>query len=561
MKSTYTLFLSIILTISTYSQSSHVVNIVFDGITNFTKNYKVTIDKSSYYSNKNYNTSGDQNTLSVNTMATGRHTLIVYRLSNNNPKYNSSSKKVLISKNTFMLKAGYDMDITINVTGQVQFYEKLSPVVAPVNYKIPMSINDYNQLLQKVRSKFSQALKGETESEAFNNSNNYFSTSQIRQLLTLISSENDRLDLAKLSYRAVTDSSNFIQLYDLFKMQNSKDDLNDFLRSRGWNIPDNPNGIKVQMTDNKFSQLVQNVKNKFSQALKGETESEAFNNPANYFNISQVRQLLNLITSETDRLDLAKFSYRSLIDTSSFVQLYDLFRLQASKDELNNFLRAKGWNIYNDQTSIKVAMAENKFNTLLQQVKNKWSQALKGEAESEAFNNPNNYFNTTQVRQLLNLMTQENDQLDLAKLSYRTIIDSANFILLGDLFKTQVYKDQFNTFLRSKGWTISSDQNTIIAPMADADFNDLLSNVRGNLIQFLKMNYERDIFNNPNYHFTTNQIRQLILLINSENNRLELAKLSYRTATDPTNFLQLSNLLDSQSSKDELSNYVRNYRR
>ena len=57
----------------------------------------------------------------------------------------------------------------------------------------------FNALLQTVRSKFSQALKGETESDAFNNSNNYFTTSQIRQLLTLITSESDRVDLAKLS--------------------------------------------------------------------------------------------------------------------------------------------------------------------------------------------------------------------------------------------------------------------------------------------------------------------------------------------------------------------------
>ncbi len=95
--------------------------------------------------------------------------------------------------------------------------------------------------------------------------------------------------------------------------------------------------------------------------------------------------------------------------------------------------------------------------------------------------------------------------------------------------------------------------------MAQADFNQLLSNVRFNFIQFLKVNYETDVFNNPAYFFTTAQIKELLLLINSEENRLELAKLSYRTVTDPANFLKVNTILNSQSSRNELANYVRTY--
>src|SRR4029079_18288648 len=104
--------------------------------------------------------------------------------------------------------------------------------------------------------------KGETLSEAFNNQNNYYSTSQIKQLLTLITSESDRLDLAPLSYRSVTDSSNFIQLTELFKMPANKSEFNDFLRTKGWtNINDQPVG-KIPMADAKFNTLLQTVRNK-----------------------------------------------------------------------------------------------------------------------------------------------------------------------------------------------------------------------------------------------------------------------------------------------------------
>jgi Domain of unknown function (DUF4476) len=558
MKTIFTILLCNFLSISDFAQSTQSVNIIFDGINNNTKNYKVILDKNSFFSNKDYNsTINNQNTVVINNLETAKHTIKVYRLKNNNPKYNRTSKKLLVYSKTFNLREGYDMDITINASGSVQFKESSTPGYVQSNDKTPMTKNEFNQLLQSVKSKWSQALKGETESEAFNNPNNYLSTSQIRQLLTLITLESDRLDLAKLSYRSATDSANFTQLYDLFKTQASRDDLNDFLRSKGWNISTGENIMKTPMVDSKFNPLLQSVKSKWSQALKGETESEAFNNPSNYFSTNQIRQLLTLITLESDRLDLAKLSYRSVTDSANFSQLSDLFKTQASKDELNNFLRTKGWNISTGENIMKTPMVDSKFNPLLQSVKSKWSQALKGETESEAFNNPNNYFSTNQIRQLLTLITLESDRLDLAKLSYRSVTDSANFTQLSDLFKTQASKDELNNFLRTKGWNIINNPTSIKTPMADNKFNSLLQNVRSKFSQALKGETENDAFNNSNNYFSTSQIRQLLILITSENDRLDLAKLSYRSVTDSANFTQLYDLFKTQASRNELNNFLR----
>ncbi|MEO6220767.1 MAG: DUF4476 domain-containing protein [Ginsengibacter sp.] len=560
IKTIFTILIYNFLGNSAFAQSTQSVNIIFSGINNNTKNYKVILDGNSFFSNKKYTSNNNnQNAVTIDNLETTNHTIKVYRLGSNNPKYNSTSKKTIVYSKTFELREGYDMDITINPGGRVQFSENTIDGSEESNDKTPMANYQFNQLLQSVRNKFSQALKGETENDAFNNSNNYFTTSQIRQLLTLITSESDRVDLAKLSYRSVTDSANFTQLYDMFKKQASKDELNDFLHSKGWNITNDQSILKTPMPANKFNLLLQSVRSKFSQALKGETESDAFTNPGNYFSTSQIRQLLTLIISESDRVDLAKLSYRSVTDSANFIQLYDLFKTKGNKDELNEFLRSKGWNISDDQSLIKIPMPENKFTSLLQSVQNKWSQALKGETENDAFNNPNNYFSTSQIKQLLTLITSENDRLDLAKLSYRSATDSANFTQLYELFKNQESRDDLNNFLRTRGWN-SNNQTSIKTPMADQDFTQLLDNVRINLIQFLKVGYETDVFNNPNNYFNTNQIRQLLLLINAESNRLDLAKLSYRTVTDRANFAQLNSLFNSQSSRDELANYIKNYK-
>jgi hypothetical protein len=500
--------------------------------------------------------------LTIENLETGNHLVKIYNLKSV-PKSKKAPQKVFVLSQNVKLRAGYDLNIRLNTSGPIKISETSTSVVTQSNIKTPATDAQFNSLMQSVRSKWSQALKGETISEAFNNTNNYFSTAQIKQLLTLITSESDRLDLAKLSYRSVTDSSNFIQLTDLFKIAANKSDLNDFLRSKGWNNLNDPSLGKTPMTDTKFNTLLQTVRSKWSQALKGETESEAFNNPNNFFSTSQIRQLLTLITAENDQLDLARLSYRSVTDTANFIQLSDLFKTAVNKNEFNSFLRSKGWNIGSEQYGIKTPMADLKYNELIQTVRNKWSQDLKGQTEGDAFNDPNNYFSTAQIRELLLLITNEDDRLDLALLSYRAVTDSANFTRLYDLFKTQANRDELSNFLRSKGWNITNDQaNTVPGvktPMSSADFDQLLANVRVNLIQFLKVNYETDVFNKPDNFFTTAQVRELLLLINAENNRLDLAKLAYKTVTDPANFLQLNNLFSSQASRNELANYVRNF--
>jgi hypothetical protein len=52
-------------------------------------------------------------------------------------------------------------------------------------------------------------------------------------------------------------------------------------------------------------------------------------------------------------------------------------------------------------------------------------------------------------------------------------------------------------------------------------------------------------------------VHQIIALLSSEDNRLNLAKLAFDNIVDQQNFRQLYDLFDSQSSRDELDNYIK----
>ncbi len=552
MKSILSVLFISFLSLSGIAQTTGSVNIVFRGVTKTTSNYEVVIDESRYFSNTNTKNTPNYK-ITLNNVATGSHMLKVYRLKNNNPANNTNSQNTLVYSNNFVVRPGYDMNITVLANGRVQFSESMAAASTSAGSTVQVSTAEFNRLLQNIQNQRSQSLKAEIVRDAFINTDNHFSTTQIRQLLTGITSESDRLDLAKLSYSGATDPVNFPRLSNLFNSVSKREEFSEFIRL---NEGQAANGsVKVQISDANFSRLLLSVKDKWSQSLKGEAIRDAFVSSNNYYTVSQVRQLLTLITSESDKLDLLKLSYKSVSDVNNYGSLSDLFASASYRNEFNDFVRLNGGIAVN--TGVKAQMTDTDFNQLLQSVNGKWSQSLKSDAIRDAFINTNNYFSTAQIRQLLVLVTSETDRLELAKQSYRSVMDPANFIQLSNLFTSGSNREAFNNYVSLQtGVAVGTAVRT---PMPASEFSVLMLSVRSNLLQILKISAEREIFANPANYFTSAQVKQLISLINAEPARLELARLSYRTVTDPANFSQLNDLFKLQSSKDELAEYVRTF--
>jgi len=102
-------------------------------------------------------------------------------------------------------------------------------------YTTPMTDADFNALMKDIKKQWFPGAKMTALSSAFNNTNNYFTTSQANQLIRLVSDEDNRLQLAKSAYPRITDPGNFSQLYDLFSSQARKDELRNYINSYSYN--------------------------------------------------------------------------------------------------------------------------------------------------------------------------------------------------------------------------------------------------------------------------------------------------------------------------------------
>lgn len=306
------------------------------------------------------------------------------------------------------------------------------------------------------------------------------------------------------------------------------------------------------MSNAAFTILLKNVKNQQSPNGRRSVIANSLNNTDNYFTAYQIVQLLQSVNSETYRLQLAKLSYRAVVDRNNFVRVNDILRNEESRADLESYV-----NSYYASDNGNTAMSDADFIILYRDLRTQWPGSTQINSLTNAFNDSSIFFSTSQVKQLLPIVTTENKILQLAKLSYRSVVDKANFNQLYFLLNTEESRDDLAMYVLHYNQHGNNDFKT--AMTAD-DFDDLYLSIKPQFFPNQKMNALTNAFNNPGHYFTTAQARQLTEQVSLESNRLALAKLSYRTITDRGNFNQLYDMLNSQSSRDELDAYVKAYK-
>jgi hypothetical protein len=429
MKQIFILIISVFFVVSAYSQS---LRVTFNG----NRDFKLVVDGKTYNSNSYLN-----NDVVVNSLS-GAHNVSVYRTNKR-----GISKRLYSS--TVSLSSSEEVHLTINKDGSISREE--SSASAAYGYRNPMSTADFNELYSNVNNQWGQSAKMSTVRDIFNTSSYYLSTDQTRQIVGLLNSEANRLEVLKLAYDNIADPANFYQLNDLLRSQASRTELDNYVRNSGYvdsNVGSN-NGYKVAMSDATFTQLYQDVLNQRNTSRKLSSATKVFNTTTNYFSASQAMQIISLVTGENNRLQLTKLALDNIVDPENITQLFNLLTTQSAKEDLDYYIRNNGYAGANYNYTIHTAMTDANFNNLYNSIRKKWLPLTKYNAALDAFNSSTNYFTTAQARQVIGLLSDENNRLNLAKLAFDNIVDQQNFRQVYDLFSTQASKDELDDYIKT----------------------------------------------------------------------------------------------------------------
>ena len=535
MKTIFLFLASCISVLSASAQSVSNVTITVRG----NNNEAIVIDNTEHVVYNDY-TTNTNTPIVVSNLQAGQHTLQIKRADEANP-----------SSTVFTTRTGYDLQIIIAANGSVQLKEtKWKAGNNNGQNMVAMSVTDFNNLYYSIRNQGGTAKRMTMVSDAFANTNYYFTTAQAKQLIQLVNSQSNRFTLAKASYRSITDPTNFTQMYEVLNSQSHRDQLAAYVSTY------NAGSSSTAMTASQFNTIYKTAQRQATINSKVSYIYNAFINTNNYFTVAQARQLVQLAPDEANRLYLAKISYRSIIDRTNFSQMNALLNSQASRNELNIFVST-----YDNSNPVytKVAMKEAEFNTLYRDIQNRYGIGAKMSALSNVFATESYYFTTAQAKQLIQLVSDENNRLDLAKTSYDNIVDQANFSQLYDIFSNSS-RNALEVYVRDHQTDpVYTPPVYTRTPMSNSSYTSLYNEIRNTYGFGAKMSRLTEIFANETYYFTVAQAKQLIQLVSDERNRLDLAKSAYGNITDPENFNLMYDLLTSQSSKNELSTYVNTY--
>ena len=312
------------------------------------------------------------------------------------------------------------------------------------------------------------------------------------------------------------------------------------------------------ISETEFDKLQKSISAKWSQSARFTAAKTAINTPTNYFTTEQVGQLISLLKAESNKVELAKLAYPKVTDVNNFSEINSLFSSQASRDEMEKYISNRSSTVVtnNDAHNARPPISNSQFKSLVRTVQNQYQQEGKVAVLTDAFNNKDQYFSTSQLQQLISLVTAENNRLLLAKLSYARVSDINNFSSLNNLFTKQSSRDELNYFVKYGTNPASTETYTNRTPITDAEFRKLLQKASLHFRQSSVVGDVKAAFNNTTNYYTIAQIRSLLGLVSAESDRLTLAKLAYHRATEPQAFTQLFDLFSTEASKNDLSNYI-----
>ena len=325
----------------------------------------------------------------------------------------------------------------------------------------------------------------------------------------------------------------------------------------------NSSAVITPIGNQQFTSLLRKVRNHKSNNARVEAATAAISS-GSYFNTTQLRMLLESFSGDEQRLELAKQAYDRVTDKLNFYTLSNVLTTQSCKDELASYSmnRDRSTMVYSYSESFRTPLADVSFNSALRDIEAQWQEGSRLSSIIDLFDRQGTYFTVDQVKTLMEMISDEGSKLHLAKAAYSKVTDPENFSQLYSLFKTQEGLNSLTSYIGANAHNVQvMTHNSNKVAMADARFGNLYTDAKDHFRRKSKIKAVGNIFADANNFYSSYQARQLILLIDGEQNRLRAAKAAYRGIIDPVNFTtQLSDLFESQQSRDELESYVNSYR-
>lgn len=179
---------------------------------------------------------------------------------------------------------------------------------------------------------------------------------QMVQLAQLLNNDFNRLEYIKVMYGRTVDLQNKYMLLDAFKQFSTAFMLYDYFNQNNPPMPSpppyepappplppsppSPPPVICMVSAEDMDGISQAVKKEASESVKITIAKQAIS-AKKCFRVVQIKEIIGLMTFESNKLELAKFCYDFCIDKENYYQVADALTFSNSKEELMKYINSK----------------------------------------------------------------------------------------------------------------------------------------------------------------------------------------------------------------------------
>jgi hypothetical protein len=319
-----------------------------------------------------------QPSVTLDGMPAGTHNIKINRYSGM-MSYTIIDKTLLLYPNTrvtylVQMNSLYQYDLVPTGTQPWSNAPIFTPPIQGYNgpYGCPaptLNAQDFNALKQTIQNQSFASTKMSIAKQAI--SQHCLLSDQVAELARLFTFDSDRLEIAKFCYKQTCDQGRYFLVHNVFSFSSSKEELSRYIEQTGsgqfnpnqmqnwnnnnwgnnWNNNNNNNNTPIPGYNGPYGCPAPTMDNTAFAQAKQSIAANNFDNTRlvvakqvirnNCMLASQVKEIVQLFSFESSRLDIAKFAYAYTCDKGRYFVVNSELKNSSSVQELANYIQGR----------------------------------------------------------------------------------------------------------------------------------------------------------------------------------------------------------------------------
>jgi hypothetical protein len=162
-------------------------------------------------------------------------------------------------------------------------------------------------------------------------------TEQVKTILTWLSFDNSKLQVAKFCYPRTTDPSNYLQLSSYLSLQHSKSELEKLMSDASTKTDEDVKPNNKNLNNEQINQLASAVNEKITDTDRMKLMQQSLMDHT--VQTTQLSEMLDWLTFEGSKLEFVQWAYSRTSDRSNFEQLKNKFSFLSSKKAIDDLMK------------------------------------------------------------------------------------------------------------------------------------------------------------------------------------------------------------------------------